>query len=52
MVFVPAVVDVKVQMPLPPERVAMQLAEPSLTVTVPVGVPAPGATAATLTPTL
>ena len=38
--------------PLPPLSVAMQFALPSLTVTDPVGVPAPGAFAATLTETL
>jgi hypothetical protein len=51
--FSPAVVGVSWQLPDPPLRVAGQVAPvPSLTVTVPVGVPVPGATGATLTATV
>ncbi|HEX9729769.1 MAG TPA: hypothetical protein VGA37_14810, partial [Gemmatimonadales bacterium] len=49
-VFAPAVVDVSEQ--LPAATVSTQLAVPSLTVTLPVGVPAPGATAATVNVTV
>ena len=46
-VFAPDVVDVRMQVPPPLESVALQLAEPSVTTTVPVGEPLPGATGAT-----
>lgn len=42
-------VEVKLHEPLPPERVTIQEADPSLMVTDPVGVPLPGDAAATLT---
>jgi hypothetical protein len=47
------VVDVNGQDPTPPTSdVIVQMADPSLTVTLPPGVPAPGGTAATLTATV
>jgi hypothetical protein len=49
-VFAPAVVEVKEQ--LPAETVPTQLADPSLTVTLPDGVPLPGALAATVNATV
>ena len=48
-VFAPAVVEVRLHDPVPPASVTVQLAEPSDTFTVPAGVPAPGACAATVT---
>jgi hypothetical protein len=49
-VFAPAVVDVKLHVPLPAASVIEHVAPvPSLTFTVPDGVPAPGTTGATLT---
>ena len=45
-VLLPAVVDVRLQ--LPAATVATQLAVPSLTVTFPVGVPLPGAVTLTV----
>lgn len=50
-VLLPEVDEVKLHEPLPLERFAVQVAEPSLTVTEPVGVPLPGEVAATVTVT-
>ena len=50
--FVPGVVDVNAHEPVPPLRDALHVAVPSLTVTLPPGVPVPGAAAATLTATV
>src|SRR5689334_2088508 len=49
MVLAPAVVEVSEQLPAPLASVAVQVVAPSPIVTVPLGVPAPGATAATVT---
>ena len=54
MVLLPTVVEVIVQVPEPDDSViehVLGTASPSLTVTVPVGVPEPGLTAATVTDT-
>ena len=50
-VFAPPLVEVRLQEPVPPESVAVQFTDPSDTLTVPVGVPAPGAFVTTETPT-
>ena len=47
-VLVPVVVEVREQLPAPDVNVAEQVALPSLTVTLPVGVPVLGACATTL----
>jgi hypothetical protein len=51
-VFDPALVEASEQLPVPDASVTVQLTAPSLTFTVLPGMPAPGATAATVTLTV